>query len=190
MDLSPNQQRAVEGINRDWTDGNSFVLFAPHGLGRTTMLQALHAEHGGTVLGMGAYLDRLADAEPLALEETLHGLLIGALRENDVVLVDDLHLLENVVCCATFYPKKDLLQAPLEVAVAFARQNERKLLFAMPGQAPAAVHGRAHYKGFKRLDPSDFRFFFDLFLGSDAADLDVAKIHRFCATRENNCRYH
>src|SRR6185312_4931711 len=34
-------------------------------------------------------------------------------------------------------------------------------------------------QGYKRLEPTDFRFFFDLYLGSDGADVDVAKIHRF-----------
>ena len=179
MNLSPSQKRAVEGLRHDWPDGNAFVLWAPYGLGRTTMLRAIHEQHGGVVVGMAAYLERLAEAEPLALEETLHKVLMDALRENEVVLVDDLHLLNNVVCCGHFYPKKDFLHAPLEVAAAFAREKGRKLLLTMTGHAPPPIHGRAHYKGFKRLDPSDFRFFFDLYLGPDAAELDVAKIHRF-----------
>jgi transitional endoplasmic reticulum ATPase len=179
MSLSPSQKRVVDELRHDWTDGNAFVIWAPYGLGRSTMLRAVHEERGGVLIGMAAYLDRLATAEPLALEETLHQVLMDALRENEVVLVDDLHLLNNVVCCNTFYPKKDFLHAPLEVAAAYAREKGRKLVFALAGQAPLPVHSRAHYKGFKRLEPSDFRFFFDLFLGTDAADLDVAKIHRF-----------
>ena len=128
---------------------------------------------------MASYLERLTEAEPLALEETLHQMLIGALRENDVVLVDDLHLLNSVVCCNSFYPKKDFLNAPLEVAAAFARDKGRKLVFTMPSGMPQPIAGRAHFQGYKRLEPADFRFFFDLYLEGDGADLDVAKIHRF-----------
>jgi transitional endoplasmic reticulum ATPase len=128
---------------------------------------------------MASYLERLTDAEPLALEETLHQMLVGALRENEVVLVDDLHLLNSVVCCNSFYPKKDFLNAPLEVAAAFARDKNRKLVFTMPSGMPQPIAGRAHFQGYKRLAPVDFRFFFDLYLGADGADLDVAKIHRF-----------
>ena len=178
MYLSPSQQKAVEELREDWRDGGTFVLWAPHGLGRTTMLRAVQEERGGVLLGMASYLDRLLDADPLALEETLHRLLVDALRDNDVVLVDDLDLLNDVVCCNHMYPKREFLNAPLEVAAALAREKGRKFLFALRGQAPRPIHARAHYEGFKRFEPSDFQFFFDLFL-DDTSALDVSKIHRF-----------
>jgi AAA+ superfamily predicted ATPase len=179
MNLSPSQERAVAALRHDWPDTESFVLWAPYGLGRSTMLRAVQEERGGIVLDMASYLERLTDAEPLALEETLHQMLVGALREHEVVLVDDLHLLNSVVCCNYTYPKKDFLNAPLEVAAALARDKGRKLVFTMPGGMPQPIAGRAHFQGYKRLAPADFRFFFDLHLGADAVDLDVAKIHRF-----------
>jgi transitional endoplasmic reticulum ATPase len=178
MKLSPSQQRAVDGLRDSWSDGDVFALWAPPGMGRTTMVQSVHEERGGVVLGMAGYLDRLTAADPMALEETLHGLLMDALRENDVVMVDDLYLLSDAICCSN-YVKRGFLNAPLEVAVAFAREKGRKLLFALRGPASPPIHNRAHYQGFKRLDVSDFRFFFDLFLGDRAAELDVPKIHRF-----------
>ena len=95
----------VDELRSDWPDGNTFVLWAPPGLGRTTMLRAVQEERDGVLLGMAGYLERLVDAEPLALEETLHKLLTDALRENEVVIVDDLDLLNNVVCCSYHYPK-------------------------------------------------------------------------------------
>jgi len=179
VNLSPSQKRAVEGLREDWPDTNSFVLWAPYGLGRSTMLRAVQTERGGIILDMATYLERLADAEPLALEETLHQILMSALRENEVVLVDDLHLLNSVVCCNSFYPKKDFLNAPLEVAAAFARDKGRKLVFTMPHGMPQPIAGRSHFQGYKRLEPQDFRFFFDLYLETDGEDLDVSKIHRF-----------
>jgi hypothetical protein len=89
MKLSPSQERAVEALRHDWPDTDAFVLWAPYGLGRSTMLQAVQKERGGIVLDMASYLERLTETEPLALEETLHQMLMGALRENDVVLVGD-----------------------------------------------------------------------------------------------------
>jgi transitional endoplasmic reticulum ATPase len=179
MSLSPSQQSAVDALGHHWGEGDTFVLWTPYGLGRSTMVRALHAERGGVVLNMASYLDRLTDAEPLALEETLYQVLMGALREHQVVLVDDLQLLNDVVCCGFYYPKRNFLHAPLEVAAGFAREHKRKLLFAMPGAAPQPIQGRAHVHGFKRLELADFRFFIDHFLGGDGAALDVAKIQRF-----------
>jgi hypothetical protein len=147
MNLSPSQKRAVDALRDDWPDTNTFVLWAPYGLGRSTMLRAVHEERGGVVLDMASYLDRLADVEPLALEETLYHVLMGALREHEVVLVDDLHLLNDVVCCGGNYPKLNFLNAPLEVAGAFARDKGRKLVFAMTGSTPQPIAGRAHFEG-------------------------------------------
>jgi hypothetical protein len=59
MKLSPSQERAVEGLRANWSAGDVFALWAPCGLGRTTMLRAVHEERGGVILGMAAYLDRL-----------------------------------------------------------------------------------------------------------------------------------
>jgi len=179
MNLSPSQDRAVAALLQDWPDTESLVLWAPYGLGRSTMLRAVQEQRGGLLLDMAAYLERLTQADPLALEETLYQMLMSSLREHEVVLVDDLHLLNSVVCCNTFYPKKDFLNAPLEVAAAFARENGRKLVFTMPGSIPQPISGRAHYQGYKRLEPADLQFFFDLHLGVDGHDVDVAKIHRF-----------
>jgi AAA+ superfamily predicted ATPase len=179
MQLSPSQKRVIEALRHDWPDTNSFVVWAPYGLGRSTMLRAVQEERGGVVLDMASYLEKLTGAEPLALEETLYQVLMSALREHEVVLVDDLHLLNNVVCCGGNYPKQEFLNAPLEVAVAFAREKDRKLVFTMNGSTPQPITGRSHFQGYKRLEPADFRFFFDLHLGSDGGDLDVAKIHRF-----------
>jgi transitional endoplasmic reticulum ATPase len=159
--------------------GDIFVLWAPHGMGRTTMLRAVERELGGVIVDMATYLERLEDADPLALEETLRHVLLEALKKHDVVLVDDLHLLYNVVCCGHFYPKQNLLLAPLEVAAAFARERKKKLVFTMVGRAPEPIHARAHYQGFKRFEPEDFAFFFRAFLGENIAALEIPKIHRF-----------
>jgi SpoVK/Ycf46/Vps4 family AAA+-type ATPase len=41
MKLSPSQERAVEALRHDWPDTDAFVIWAPYGLGRSTMLQAV-----------------------------------------------------------------------------------------------------------------------------------------------------
>lgn len=143
------------------------------------MMRAIQAERGGVFLDMAAYLDRLGDADPMALEETLHQVLMDALRRSDVVLVDDLNLVNDVVCCSHSYPKRELLFAPLEVACAYARRKQKKLIFSLTGPAPRPIHARAHYSGFKRFERADFEFFLRAFLGDKAAEIDVAKVHRF-----------
>ena len=50
MNLSPSQEREVVALRHDWPDTESFVLWAPYGLGRSTMLRAVQQERGGIVL--------------------------------------------------------------------------------------------------------------------------------------------
>ncbi len=66
---------ALEALEVDWKDGNVFVLWGPHGLGRTTMMRAAHDEYGGAFLDMADYLAELGNADPMAIKETLTRLL-------------------------------------------------------------------------------------------------------------------
>jgi transitional endoplasmic reticulum ATPase len=177
--LTPTQAKVMADLQKSWGVADVFVLWASHGLGRTTMLRALRDEYGGAWVDMASYLDRLVSSDPMALEETLQQVLLDALRKDDVVLVDDLHLVNDVLCCGQFYPKMNFVKAALEVVCAYAREKKKKLVFTLTGQAPSPIHARAHYEGFKRFEPADFEFFFRLFLGKDAAALDSAKVQRY-----------
>jgi hypothetical protein len=42
------------------------------------------------------------------LEETFQDFILRVFKKNRTVYVDDLHLLNSVVCCSSFYPRKDV----------------------------------------------------------------------------------
>jgi hypothetical protein len=90
--LSPAQQEAFDGIRQGMTIGSVLTLAGGSGSGKTTVLRELHRECGGIFLNMRDFVEASADQHPLALEETFYRMVIGALKTDDVVIVDDMHL--------------------------------------------------------------------------------------------------
>jgi hypothetical protein len=56
-------------------------------------------ETRGVFLSMRDFVDRMRTAHPLAPEETFQTLVLAALKKTHTVYIDDVHLLNAVVCC-------------------------------------------------------------------------------------------
>ena len=65
ISLCPAQQHAFDALSSSLQDGHVFVLSGGCGMGKTTVLRALHATMGGAFLGMRNFLD---NAEELCRE--------------------------------------------------------------------------------------------------------------------------
>src|SRR5436189_5752242 len=113
--LSPSQKNAFAQAAKDIADPNLVVVRGGSGLGRTTIAKALHAKTGGAFLSMRDYVERMEEVHPLAFEETFQKFVLSAFKKNRTVYVDDLHLLNSVLCCGFSYPRKDFLESPLTV---------------------------------------------------------------------------
>jgi transitional endoplasmic reticulum ATPase len=156
------------------------VVWGGSGLGRTTILKALHANTGGTFLSMRDYVERMAAAHPLAFEETFQDFVLSAFKKHRAVYVDDLHLLNSVVCCGHFYPRKDFLDAALTVIASYVQDADKRLIVATSGSAPGPFHQRCTYDGFQTFAAEDYDFLVRHFVGRKRiANLDFAKIHRY-----------
>lgn len=111
--LCPAQQKAFEMLKHESSFGSVLVLFGNTGLGKSTVLRAAHSEFGGAFLNMSDFMNAVRDCHPLSLEEVFSEMMMAALKDNDTVIIDDFHLLNNVVCCNHFYPRLNFLNAPL-----------------------------------------------------------------------------
>ena len=90
--LCPAQQHAFDGLSAALPDGHVFVLSGDVGMGKTTLLRALHRQVGGAFLTIKDLVDALRPRHPLAVEETFAELVMTALLAHAQVIVDDLHL--------------------------------------------------------------------------------------------------
>jgi ATP-dependent 26S proteasome regulatory subunit len=179
VQLCPAQQRVFDNLSADLEAGNVFVVAGDTGMGKTTVLRQLHEKVGGAFLSMAEVLDATRQRHPLAMEEAFEQLVLEALRAHDCVIVDDLHLLSNVLTCCHFYPRQGLLNAPLTVLATYAAEAGKRLLFGDGGNTPEPVRQRAYTFAVREFKAADFAFLIRAHLGDGADALDFEKIHRF-----------
>ena len=177
--LSPAQQRARDDLIGGLRVASAAVLAGTAGIGKTGVLAHVHRALGGAFLTIEDFMEAMGARHPLALEETFFHLVREALREHDVVVMDDVDLISNVVSCGSFYPRPNFVQAPLIALAAHAAGAGKKLVLGSErGQVP--LWGRAHVTVLDELAVVDYEFIGRAHLGAERAGvLDYRKIHRF-----------
>jgi transitional endoplasmic reticulum ATPase len=177
--LTPAQQRAADGLLHGIPAGDVFVLRGAAGTGKTTVLEHVHSARGGILLGMRQFMEALAAEQPWALEEAFLKMVESALADHDLVLVDDLHLLTQVMN-RWDHPRAYLLDAALTALLGEASANGRKLVFAHDGDAPWPVRRRAYSWQIGEFTDDDYRTICRALLPPHMAEaLDYARLHRF-----------
>jgi AAA+ superfamily predicted ATPase len=181
IDLCPTQQRALTELTDAVHRGGPVVLWSAPGLGKTSILLERHRRHGGTLVSLKDLIDTAAQRHPLSLEEVFFNAVWEALARSDVVIMDDLHLLADVVAggCNS-YPRNGYLSIPLTVLVRFAHERNKCLVFSSAAAVPRPLAEWCNYITIREFQPPDYDDLCSTFLGPDAAAaLDFHKIHRF-----------
>jgi predicted AAA+ superfamily ATPase len=181
IQLCPSQQRAFDGLLDAQSVGNFFVVRGGTGMGKTTVLREAHRALGGAFLTIKGFVDAMRTRHPLAMEETFEQWLLEALTAHDCVILDDLHLLSNVVnnYCG-HYPRAGFLEAIGEALVAWTLESGKKLIVGSDSSLPSALGQRSCDYGIKEFEPADYEFLCQAYFGPNRGRrLDYAKIHRF-----------
>ena len=181
LTLTPVQQLAEENLIKGiYTDGvDALVLRGESGFGKTTILERVQRVAGGVLLGMEQFADVLAERQPAALEEAFRDLVEYALASHDLAIVDDLHLIKDIVESCD-YPRGYLLNAVLTAILAGARERKKKLLFAVNDDSPSPLRSRAYSWRIGSFTSADYKTICRGYLRADVADhLDYEKIYRF-----------
>lgn len=174
--LSPTQAKHFHKLLELIPHHEVFVLWGHTGLGKTTILQALYHELGGKFIGISDFLS--TQAGNVGLEENLWQVLMDAFRTDDLVYVDDLHLLDGITASHT-YPRHGLLDMALKGVCSHALECGKKIVFAHTAKASPSVDSRCFYLGFDRFSPEDYRFICALGLERPSPNLDFERIYRF-----------
>lgn len=176
--LSPSQQRAAEGVMRGLERGDCAVLQDRGSDGKTTVLGFVHQQLGGVVIGVRKLLAKLAAYEPAAIEEAFLDLFDEHLAEHDLLIVDDLHLVKNVVESCD-YIRKSLFDAVLTAALESAAAARKKVLLACD-EIPDVLSRRGHSWFIEDFAAEDFEAICSAYLKPHVdRNLDFQEIHRF-----------
>ena len=177
--LSPVQQQAVEWFAHGLSRGHVFELGCDAGIGRTTVLRHLQNRHGGILLNARQWVEKVLEGHPMALEDAFYRGVIEALEHNDLVLVDDLHLLVAATSHCHFNPRSSYMPTPIGVLAAFAQENGKKLIVGTDGNAPDSYQNRRYYCGMRGFSAADYRQICAHWMGDASTSINFEKVHRF-----------
>lgn len=182
LEPSPSQSKVLADLEKSLEFGRIHVIWGATGFGKSTMLAEIRRRRfaNAPLLSTRDFLRTMHNRDPMAMEEAYGDMLRAALEEHDVVLVDDLHLLADVVTCNHFYTRKDYLNVPLTAIAEEVEERGKTLIFGCKGGTPAPISARCYYQGVKQLDAADYSHITRAYLpASRHAELDFAKLHRF-----------
>ena len=156
--------------------GGILVLRGGPGSGKTTVLHYMHAALGGALLGAGQFMHSVNEGPPSAIEESFLRMIEDAMEQHDLILVDDLHLVANVVE-RHWYPRAHLLDAALTALLAEAGVCRKTLIFAVEDEAPFPIRRRATVWEIPEFTPEDYEAVVRAY--APAASPDHKRVHRF-----------
>jgi ATP-dependent 26S proteasome regulatory subunit len=178
--LAAVQQRALDRLFEAIAPGRLAVLIGGPGTGKTTLLRAAHERLGGTLLGAEEMQTAVSKRHPLAIEDALYDVINDALDANDIVFVDDVHLVTQVVQGCHMYPRGGFINLALAALTGRASAMGRTLVV---GTSPHIVETMVRLGErilISEFEASDYRTICGAYLTPDQIrSLDFAKIHRF-----------
>ena len=181
-DLSPAQTAAFDELIKALPIGNIFVVWSHTGMGKTTILKELHGLKGGKFLTMTDYIQQLSTQDPLKMEETLESILMDAFSSHELVILDDLHLIYDVICGCGYgsaYPRGKYVEAILTSIAGRIIESGKKLILSFEGSIPAPIRSRCYISSIQKFKAADYITICSNILEEKAASLDFQKIHRF-----------
>src|SRR5262245_8419234 len=170
----------TENLSHASNAGSLMLLSSPSGRGRTTVLRKLHAEMGGGFVTGKDFIETSAARHPLFLEDTLYSAVIGSLKENQIVFVDDIDLIHDATSSCHFYPRGQYVETALLELSDAALREKKKLVVSTDGAIAQTFATRSFSASIGKYSVADYAAILGIFVGSEhAASLDAEKIYRF-----------
>jgi AAA+ superfamily predicted ATPase len=179
ISFTPAQHKPASGLLEMIPIGSVFVLEGEAGMGKTLILGELHRACGGALLGMREFIASLQAHAPAAIEEAFVKMVEQAMAGHELILVDDLHLLVNIVESCD-YPRSQLFCAALTAVLDEAGSLRKKLIFAVEEEVPSPIRQRAYVCKIDDFTSADFECICRVHLGAELTSrLNFGEIHRF-----------
>jgi transitional endoplasmic reticulum ATPase len=179
VNLTPAQIGAREILRQGLRVGTVLTLGGEVGRGKSTVLEDLHRELGGSVIRISDLLEETGKRHPLVLEESVFEVVLGTLKRDDLVIVDDFEILHMTVCCHGAYPRMRWLDGASLALCRYAAEAGKKLIFSYSGMLPSPIQQCAIKAGIRRFRAEDYKVVAANLLGEASESVNFEKIFRF-----------
>jgi transitional endoplasmic reticulum ATPase len=178
--LIPAQEAAYGVLKYASQAGSLLLLSSPAGRGRTTVLRRLHEESGGGFVTGRNFIETSAARHPLSLEETLYSAVTAALKDNEIVYLDDIDLIHDATSSCHFYPRGQYVETALLELSDAALRDGKKLIVSTDGSIAQTFATRSFSASIARYSAQDYAALLAIIAGAQqGARLDADKIYRF-----------
>jgi ATP-dependent 26S proteasome regulatory subunit len=159
--------------------GKIVHLQSATGLGKTKILRQLQQKLGGVYLNNKEVIETAASKHPLQLEDAFYTVILNALKDHEIVFVDDFDLIYQLFCCNHFNPRQHFIEAPMLLLCEYAEAAGKKLVFAAQ-DLPASAARRAYTVELARFQVIDYCAIAEAWLGTERVEaIDFARVFRF-----------
>ena len=180
IQLVPAQEAAYGVLKYASQAGSLLLLSSPAGRGRTTVLRRLHEESGGGFVTGRNFIETSASRHPLSLEETLYAAVTAALKDNEIVYVDDIDLIHDATSSCHFYPRGQYVETALLELSDAALRDGKKLIVSTDGSIAQTFATRSFSATIRRYAAEDYAALLAILAGAEqGARVDAEKIYRF-----------
>ncbi len=176
--LSPGQREGYLQLKSYLPLSPITGLISHDGCGRTTILKMLAHELSAKMLRLADLVEKMEGFHPLQLEEAFAGVLLDAIKANDVVIIDDFHEVQLVFdhCYQPARPK--VFGLALDGVVHFMEQHDKRLILGLRDYVTQPFHKQCLLANVPLFTPEDFSFLFQVMGGGKFSHIDFEQIHR------------
>jgi SpoVK/Ycf46/Vps4 family AAA+-type ATPase len=178
--LSPSQQYADQQVRKLISSNPVIGLICKNGNGLSTLLQKLSKDHNGHLIRLADFFDQIETLHPLQLEEGITRTILEALKQHDVVLVDDFTSIESMIRSCYGAARPNVLLPALDAIVRIVEEKNKHLILGLHhGHVAEPLDKSCTLVHVPELTPKDFKFLFHILSGRELPEVDFEKVHRF-----------
>jgi transitional endoplasmic reticulum ATPase len=178
LTLSPSQSDALRFLT-EWNQDIPVLHLGCDDLGRTTVLREFHRISGGHWLDVRPFVEQVAKGHPAAMEDAAWQVLVSAIEQHSLIIVDDFHLFFNFADNCHGYPRSSYYQTMMRAIQLAARARNCRLVLGTNGQLPDAFSDVVWSTGISDFTVEDYRHLFQTFFGRALDEIDFNSVFRF-----------
>ena len=177
--LSPAQSQALEFL-KAWSGKVPLLqLWAPSGMGKTTVLKRLQHETNGHWIDPSELVQTVAKLHPLAIEEGIVHVLSEAMKKHSLIIIDDFdHFYRHAQTCGE-YIRSNYFDTVLKAMVSQAANRNAQLVVGTQGSLPEGISSGAWSHPIPGFQVEDYQCILANMTGLDTSKFDFKTIHRF-----------
>ncbi len=177
--LSPAQSQAFEFL-KAWSGKVPLLqLWAPSGMGKTTVLKRLQHETNGHWIDPSELVQTVAKLHPLAIEEGIVHVLSEAMNKHSLIIIDDFdHFYRHAQTCGE-YIRSNYFDTVLKAMVSQAANCNAQLVVGTQGALPDGISSGAWSHPIPDFQVEDYQCILSNMTGLDTSKFDFKTIHRF-----------